>query len=158
VAAEAAAGGVRVLLRRRQPGTHHAGVPQLPRPDGEPHRDAGRRLIDYRLRLRGLPLRWRSEITLWEPPVRFADVQRRGPYRTWEHTHTFEEEAGGTMVRDQVLYQLPGPDLLTRAVNALLVEPDTRRIFVFRHAALEEGLGVAGRARAGPVTVVRRRL
>lgn len=115
-------------------------------------------LIDYRLRLRGLPLRWRSEITLWDPPMRFADVQRRGPYRTWEHTHTFEEEAGGTMVRDQVLYQLPGPDVLTRAVNALLVAPDTRRIFTFRHAALEECLAVAGRARSGPVTIVRRRL
>lgn len=115
-------------------------------------------LIDYRLRLRGVPLRWQSEITAWEPPVRFVDAQRRGPYRRWDHTHTFDEEAGGTMVRDRVFYRLPGPDLLTRAVNALLVEPDTRRIFRFRHAALEESLGLLNQTRQGPVTVVRRRL
>ena len=115
-------------------------------------------LIDYRLRLRGVPLRWQSEITVWEPPRRFADVQRRGPYRQWEHTHTFDDHDGGTMVRDRVLYALPGPDLLTRAVNALLVAPDTRRIFAFRQAALEACLEVRGQTRSGPVTVDRRRL
>jgi ligand-binding SRPBCC domain-containing protein len=115
-------------------------------------------LIDYRLRLRGLPLRWQSEITAWEPPSRFADVQRRGPYRRWDHTHTFDEEDGGTMVRDHVLYQLIGPDVLTRVVNSLLVAPDTRRIFAFRHAALEASFGLAGQTRSGPVTIVRRRL
>ena len=115
-------------------------------------------LIDYQLRLRGVPLRWQSEITLWDPPRRFADVQRRGPYRQWDHTHTFDEDDGGTMVREQVLYRLAGPDLLTRAVNALLVQPDTQRIFAFRHAALEECLGLDGLSRSGPVTIVRRRL
>jgi ligand-binding SRPBCC domain-containing protein len=115
-------------------------------------------LIDYRLRLRGIPLRWQSEITLWDPPSRFADVQRRGPYRQWDHTHTFEEDAGGTMVRDQVTYALRGPDMLTRVANAMLVAPDTKRIFAFRHAALEECFGVVGQTRSGPVTVVRRRL
>jgi ligand-binding SRPBCC domain-containing protein len=115
-------------------------------------------VIDYRLRLRGLPLRWQSEITIWDPPRLFADVQRRGPYRQWDHTHTFEEEDGGTMVRDHVLYRLPGPDLLTRIVNSVLVAPDTRRIFAFRHTALEECLNVRGKSRPGPVTVVRRHL
>lgn len=115
-------------------------------------------LIDYRLRLRGVPLRWQSEITVWDPPHRFADVQRRGPYRQWDHTHTFEEDEGGTIVRDRVLYRLRGPDPLTRIVNAVLVAPDTRRIFSFRHAALEECFGLAGQTRSGPVTVVRRRL
>lgn len=113
-------------------------------------------LIDYRLRLRGIPLRWQSEITLWEPPQRFADVQRRGPYRQWDHTHTFDEEDGGTMVRDRVLYRLLGPDVITRGINALLVAPDTRRIFGFRHAALEECLNLSGQTRSGPVTIARR--
>lgn len=115
-------------------------------------------LIDYRLRLRGLPLRWRSEITIWQPPRRFADVQRRGPYRQWEHTHTFEEADGGTMVHDCVLYRLLGPDLVTRIIDSLLVAPDTRRIFEFRHQALEAGLNVSGQGRSGPVSVVRRHL
>ena len=115
-------------------------------------------IIDYRLRLRGIPLRWQSEITAWEPPARYADVQRRGPYRQWDHTHDFEEQDGGTLVRDRVLYRLLGPDVLTRVVNAILVEPDTRRIFTFRHAALDDCLGLGGRSRPGPVTVVRRRL
>ena len=114
--------------------------------------------IDYRLRLRGVPLLWRSDITVWEPPHHFVDEQRRGPYRQWTHTHTFEDEAGGTMVRDHVLYRLPGPDLATRVVNAVLVAPDTRRIFAFRHTALEECLGLTGQTRSGPVTIVRRRL
>src|SRR3954468_23005074 len=56
--------------------------------------------IDYRLRVHGLPVRWQSEITAWEPPVRFVDEQRRGPYRVWVHEHTFEEGDGGTEVRD----------------------------------------------------------
>jgi ligand-binding SRPBCC domain-containing protein len=115
-------------------------------------------LVDYRLRLHGLPLRWQSEIAAWDPPARFADVQRRGPYRQWEHTHTFGEQDGGTLVQDQVRYRLRGPDVLTRAVNAWLVAPDTRRIFAFRHHALEQCLGLQGETRSGPVVIARRRL
>src|SRR5947209_7790818 len=55
-------------------------------------------LIYYRLRIHGLPVRWQSEITAWEPPVRFVDEQRRGPYRVWIHEHTFEVGNGGTEV------------------------------------------------------------
>src|SRR5215210_6454688 len=58
--------------------------------------------IDYRLRLYGVPFRWQSEITRWEPPTLFVDEQRRGPYRRWIHTHTFSDERGGTLVRDAV--------------------------------------------------------
>ena len=108
-------------------------------------------LIDYRMSLRGVPMRWRSEITEWDPPTRFADRQRRGPYREWYHAHTFEDRDGGTLVHDVVRYRLIGPGLLTRAINALLVAPDTRRIFTFRHAALERALGLEGRTRSGPV-------
>jgi ligand-binding SRPBCC domain-containing protein len=113
-------------------------------------------VIDYRLRLRGLPLRWRSEITIWDPPRRFADAQRRGPYQQWDHTHAFEDEDGGTMVHDRVLYRLIGPDVVTRIIDRVLVAPDTKRIFEFRHHALEECLDVTGQGRSGPVSVVRR--
>lgn len=90
--------------------------------------------IDYRLRVRGVPLRWQSEITAWEPPLRFADEQRRGPYRLWVHEHTFRERDGGTEVRDHVTYAVPGGWLVER----LLVGPDVRRIFAYRRRALEE--------------------
>ncbi|MDX1578982.1 MAG: SRPBCC family protein [Gemmatimonadota bacterium] len=90
-------------------------------------------IIDYRLRLRGLPLRWRSEITVWEPPHRFADVQRRGPYRKWEHTHAFREVPGGTVIEDRVEYAVPGG----RLVDRLFVRPDVERIFAYRQDAIE---------------------
>ena len=60
--------------------------------------------IDYRLRLRGVPIRWRSEITAWEPPFRFVDEQRRGPYRLWIHEHRFDERDGRTVASDHVRY------------------------------------------------------
>ena len=75
-------------------------------------------LIDYRLRVHGIPLRWRSEITVWEPPYRFMDLQLKGPYRHWEHEHTFREADGGTVVGDTVHYSVPGGSL----VNRLLVK------------------------------------
>ena len=110
-------------------------------------------LIDYRIGLRGVPMTWRTEITLWDPPRAFADAQRRGPYREWIHTHTFEEQDGGTLMRDKVRYQLAGPAPLGRLANALFVQRDVTHIFEFRHAALQDALGVQGRARVGPVTV-----
>lgn len=91
-------------------------------------------LIDYRLRLWGLPLSWRSEITVWEPPYRFVDEQRRGPYRAWIHEHTFESLGEGTLVRDRVDYEVPGGGL----VHRFLVKPDLQRIFQFRQRMLAE--------------------
>lgn len=89
-------------------------------------------LIDYRLRVRGIPMRWRSEITEWSPPRRFVDEQRRGPYRWWIHQHDFESRDGGTLVRDHVDYGVPCGAL----VNRLLVRPDLDRIFAYRSDAL----------------------
>jgi len=90
-------------------------------------------LIDYRMRLHGVPLRWRSEITVWEPPRRFVDVQRRGPYRWWRHQHLFrEKQNGGTVVSDVVEYGVWGGAL----VHRLFVAPDLRRIFSYRSRQL----------------------
>jgi ligand-binding SRPBCC domain-containing protein len=112
-------------------------------------------LIDYRLRLHGLPLSWKTEITEWNPPHRFVDVQRRGPYAEWVHTHSFDDQDQGTLVRDHVRYRLVGPWPLTRVINAALVGPDTRRIFEFRHDALEAALHVQGRTRRTEVVITR---
>ena len=86
-------------------------------------------LIDYRIRLRGIPIRWRTRITVWDPPRRFVDAQLRGPYRLWEHTHTFEDRDDGTMVVDSVRYALPGPAFASAIVNRLIVARDLTRIF-----------------------------
>jgi len=89
-------------------------------------------LIDYRLRVHGLPLRWRTHIKVWEPPRRFVDEQLRGPYRQWVHEHTFTERNGGTLARDVVHYAVPGGAL----VNRLFVRRDVERIFAFRREQL----------------------
>lgn len=91
-------------------------------------------LIDYRIRLRRIPIRWRTEISTWEPPYSFTDRQIQGPYRLWEHLHTFEEVAGGTIVADHVRYRVPGG----RLVNWLLVDGDLRRIFAYRQKRMQE--------------------
>lgn len=91
-------------------------------------------LIDYELRLRGLPLRWQSEITVWDPPHRFVDEQRRGPYRRWIHEHLFEEYNGGTLCIDHVHYAILGG----RLVERLFVRRNLERIFAFRRVKLLE--------------------
>lgn len=95
-------------------------------------------LIDYRLRIHGLPVRWRTEITAWNPPHGFVDEQRRGPYRLWRHTHTFTPQAGGTLCHDRVDYAVPGGAL----VNRLLVRRDVERIFAYRAEALKKHFAV----------------
>jgi ligand-binding SRPBCC domain-containing protein len=94
-------------------------------------------LIDYKLRLHGIPIRWQSEINEWEPPSRFVDRQTRGPYRLWRHEHRFVEQHGGTLVIDHVEYRAPGGSL----VNRFFVVPDLRKIFGFRMQKLRELFG-----------------
>tara|TARA_B100000809_G_scaffold255242_1_gene293496 strand:+ start:256 stop:690 length:435 start_codon:yes stop_codon:yes gene_type:complete len=91
-------------------------------------------LIDYKLRIRMLPIRWRSKITAWEPPHRFIDEQVRGPYRRWAHEHTFLEQDEGILVRDRVEYAVWGGSI----INRLLVRPDLDRIFSYRFEKREE--------------------
>jgi len=95
-------------------------------------------LIDYRLRLHGLPFRWRTEITEWNPPHAFTDRQTRGPYHTWIHRHRFEAIDGGrrTLMTDEVCYRLP---LWPFGQLALpLVRRQLRRIFAYRRAAIAD--------------------
>lgn len=90
-------------------------------------------LIDYRLRWRGVPLRWRTEIEIWEPTRRFVDRQIRGPYRTWRHEHLFEEHRGGTLIEDRVEYSAIGG----RLAHRLVVDRDVETIFAYRRQALD---------------------
>lgn len=97
-------------------------------------------LIDYRLRVHRVPLRWRTRINVWQPPHRFVDEQIRGPYRLWIHEHTFEPRAGGTLARDHVRYAVPF-DLL---LHTWFVRPDIENIFRFRAEALQRRFATPG--------------
>ncbi len=90
-------------------------------------------LIDYRLRWHGIPMRWRTEIEVWEPGVRFVDRQIRGPYRLWRHEHLFEQHRGGTLVEDKIAYAAIGG----RLAHSLVVNRDVETIFNYRREALE---------------------
>ena len=97
-------------------------------------------VIDYRLRVRGVPIRWTARIVEWKPATRFTDVQLRGPYRLWHHTHTFEPRGDGTVIRDVVRYALPfGP--VGAIAHALLVRRDLERIFDYRRDETARLLG-----------------
>jgi ligand-binding SRPBCC domain-containing protein len=91
-------------------------------------------LLDYKLRIHGVPIHWQSEITVWEPPLRFVDRQTRGPYRSWLHTHAFLSHQGGTIVEDSVKYVPSGGSIIQR----FLVAPDLQRIFSYRHEMLQQ--------------------
>lgn len=84
-------------------------------------------LIDYRLKLRGFPIGWRTEISTWDPPYSFTDRQLKGPYYLWEHFHTFEEVEGGTLVSDEVNYRNIGGAI----VHSLFVKNDLLKIFTY---------------------------
>ncbi|MDJ0847366.1 MAG: SRPBCC family protein [Myxococcota bacterium] len=91
-------------------------------------------LIDYRLRLFGVPFGWRTRIAAWKPADLFVDEQIRGPYRLWVHTHTFRDVPGGTEMEDEVRWQLPLQPLgeLARPV----VRRQLERIFDYREQAI----------------------
>ena len=97
--------------------------------------------LQYRLALHGLPVRWDTLIQAWEPPVRFVDVQVRGPYRLWHHTHEFAPLPGGrTLMTDTVRYALPlGP--LGEIAHRVLVRRDVEAIFAFRAERVPALLG-----------------
>ena len=102
-------------------------------------------LIEYQLRLRGLPVSWLTRIEEWEPGVRFVDMQLRGPYALWHHTHTFERAGDeATLMRDTVRYALPGGPL-GAIPHALFVRRELEAIFAFRAQRVTELLAAQGR-------------
>lgn len=94
-------------------------------------------LIDYRLKLFGVPFRWQSRIESFEPGRRFVDVQLRGPYRLWHHVHEFADVPGGTQMRDCVDYELP-LGRLGQLAHALFVRRTLEKIFDFRRQQIAE--------------------
>lgn len=116
--------------------------------------------IQYRLRLRGVGVNWLTSIQAWDPPHRFVDVQLRGPYALWHHTHTFEEVdagptpgshvtargtrgEGATRMRDVVRYALPlGP--AGELAHRLFVRREVEGIFSFRHDELARRVAASG--------------
>ncbi len=95
-------------------------------------------LLEYRLSLFDVPFRWRTEISVWDPPGRFVDVQVRGPYAVWIHTHTFTPTTAGTLIDDHVRYRLPLWPLGELAFP--LVRRQLGRIFAYRRTAVQEAL------------------
>lgn len=93
-------------------------------------------LIDYRLKLKGIPLRWRTLVAEWEPNRKFRDVQLKGPYSIWDHTHTFEAFRGGTVIRDEVWYRMPLAPFGNVALP--MVKRDVSAIFGFREKKIRE--------------------
>lgn len=90
-------------------------------------------LLDYKIRLHMIPIRWRTEIAKWQPPHRFVDQQLKGPYKRWWHEHTFVDLGQGrTLVRDEVHYIPRGGGLIHR----LMVKPDLKKIFAYRQQEL----------------------
>jgi ligand-binding SRPBCC domain-containing protein len=96
-------------------------------------------LLRYRLRLFGVPIRWRTEIVEWRPPSCFTDVQIDGPYRRWEHTHRLRSVAGGTEIHDRVVYRLPY-EPLAGLLAPVTVRPWLAAIFDYRARQTEARL------------------
>ena len=94
-------------------------------------------LIDYRLKLNGIPIAWQTRIDAWDPPRRFIDLQAKGPYALWHHTHDFIPLGAGTLMRDTVRYRLPA-GWLGALAGGSKVAGDVERIFEYRSRKIDE--------------------
>lgn len=92
--------------------------------------------IEYRLRLLGLPFKWLTLISKWNPPYEFVDEQLRGPYRQWVHTHRFREQGDETIIDDEVAYRLPL--FLLGEIGYPLIRWQLARIFKYRQKAIRQ--------------------
>ena len=91
-------------------------------------------LIDYKLKVHHVPIRWRTRISSWEPPNRFEDIQERGPYKQWIHEHRFLDEGNTTLMQDTVRYRVLGGAL----IHGLVVKRDVLKIFRYREEVFKE--------------------
>lgn len=96
--------------------------------------------IDYRIRIRGVPRRWRTLISYYDPPHRFVDEQLYGPYAKWVHRHTFTRVEGGTRITDEVEYAMPF-GMIGRFVHWAFVRWELETIFSYRRTSIEQVFG-----------------
>ncbi len=97
-------------------------------------------ILNYQLKIHGIPVRWQSRIMDFQPGVRFSDEQTRGPYSIWHHMHQFFEKDGGTVIRDRAVYKLPGwvpGDIIAHP----FIRKDLETIFTYRRKKIEELFG-----------------
>lgn len=94
-------------------------------------------LIDYKLNLKGIPLKWKTLIAEWNPPHSFVDTQLKGPYSLWHHTHRFEKLGNGTLLSDEVRYKLP-LGFLGQVMASTFVQKDVEKIFKFRREVIHK--------------------
>ena len=97
-------------------------------------------LIDYRLRLFGVPISWTTKIVEYQPPFHFCDMQIRGPYNHWFHRHEFKQTNDGTLMTDVVDYQIP-LGVLGKIARRMFVQKTLKRIFDYRCEQIHRVLG-----------------
>ena len=93
-------------------------------------------IITYRLSIHGIPFKWKSKITDWNPDSKFSDIQLKGPYNYWYHTHSFEERNGGTLIKDRILYKVPF-GFLGDLVAGSFIKKDLETIFSYRTKTID---------------------
>ncbi len=106
-------------------------------------------VIDFSIRILGIRMHWRTLISDYEPPYRFVDVQLKGPYTFWHHTHTFDELDHGVLMVDEIRYILPF-GIIGRLVHALLVKRKIEMIFDYRARVVERIFGGSGKGTSRP--------
>ncbi|MEM7645959.1 MAG: TIGR01777 family oxidoreductase [Pseudomonadota bacterium] len=94
-------------------------------------------IFNYKLKIDGIPVRWRTLIKAWDPPHFFADNQEKGPYRKWYHEHYFKDLAGGTLMTDQVDLEIPLGWLGYGAASWKVLR-DVKNIFRYRREVIHK--------------------
>ena len=94
-------------------------------------------IIDYTVKIMGVPMRWRTMITSYKKNEYFVDEQLKGPYSSWHHKHTFKEVEGGVLIIDEITYALP-IQAFRLIVHPVLIKPQLNQIFNFRFQTIKD--------------------